>query len=402
MHEAHTRLWRLVRAAVAAIVAFGLLAGAAEAATTTYPSGGSSFDGDADGWTGSDASCAMTSGVSLSCSASTTYDASGRSLATDVDVTVNLLGLFSGSAVWTSPAFTIPADANVTGASLAFDAAFAAGGLVNLGLTSQIDVRLVDETDAGTTPAATVMLDDRDATLAPQGGALPAGAIEAGHTYRLVFRTTTSSSLSSIGLLGSARTSVDDVMLDVTSADPPAAGGNPSGGGIGGGSGGSGAAAGSTTGGAVSGDGAGATSGAGGTRAAAVRRGGCTIVGTPRADRLVGTRGRDVICGLGGNDVLIGHGGSDTLIGGRGRDALLGGAGEDVLRGGPGADVLRGGAARDALLGGPGRDLLVGGPGGDVLRGGGGRDRLLGGPGRDLARGTLRRDRLVGVERRRR
>ncbi|HEU4701595.1 MAG TPA: hypothetical protein VFS37_03860 [Conexibacter sp.] len=394
------RLRKLTHAAIAAIVAVGLLAGAAEAATTTYPSGGSAFEADADGWTGSDASCAMTSGVSVTCSASTAYDASARSLATDVTVTVNLLGLFSGSAVWTSPAFTIPADADVTDASLAFDAAFAAGGLVNLGLTSQIDVTLADETDAGTTPATTVVLDDRDATLAPQGGALPAGAIEAGHTYRLVFRTTTSSSVSSVGLLGRARTSVDDVMLDVTSADPPVGGGNPSGGGGGaGGTGGSGGSGGTTSG---ADSGAGAGSGAGGPRAAAVRRGGCTIVGTPRADRLVGTRGRDVICGLGGNDVLIGHGGDDTLIGGRGRDALLGGAGRDVLRGGPGADALRGGAERDTLLGGPARDLLVGGLGDDILRGGGGGDRLLGGPGRDLARGTLRRDRLMGVERRRR
>lgn len=389
MHGAHMRAWKLVCAAVAAIAAFALLAGAAEAATTTYPSGGSSFDADADGWTGSDASCAMTSGVSVTCSASTAYDAGGGSLATDVDVTVNVLGLFSGSAVWTSPAFTIPAGMNVTGSSLAFDAAFAAGGLLNLGLASQLDVTLADQTDAGTTPVATVVLDDRDTTLAPQGGALPAGAIEGGHTYRLLVRTTTTSSLSSAGLLGSARTSLDDVALAVTSADPPVDDGGGTGDPTAGPAGGGGATGAGPAAPAI---------GAGGTRTASVRRGACTLLGTPRADRLVGTRGRDVICGLGGNDVLIGLDGADTLIGGTGRDLLIGGAGRDVLRGGPGADVLRGGVGADALLGGPGRDLLVGGPGPDMLRGGGGGDRLLGGPGRDLARGTLRRDRVTGVE----
>lgn len=211
MRRAHARCWELVRAA------------------TTYPAGGSMFDGE--GWTGSDASCAMTGGVRSVCSGAAAYDASGRSLATDVDVAVNLLGLFSGSAVWTSPAFAIPADADVTGATLMFD--------------------------------------------------------------------------------------------------PPAGGG-------GGGSG------------------------------LPVRRARCTIVGTRRADRLVGTRRRDVICGLGGNDTLVGLGGNDVLIGG------------------PGRDVLRGGASRD------------------LLRGGSGEDRRLGGAGRDVVRGTLRHDRVAGVELRRR
>jgi len=85
----------------------------------------------------------------------------------------------------------------------------------------------------------------------------------------------------------------------------------------------------------------------------------CTIVGTPRADRLVGTPRRDVICGRGGNDVIIGAGGGDLLIGGRGADTIEGRAGRDRLVGGAGDDVLDGGAAADDLNGGAGANVCT-------------------------------------------
>jgi hypothetical protein len=240
---------------------------AAGAATTTYPAGASTFAADAQGWTGSDASCAMTTGVSVLCSASTAYDPTGGNpggaLATNIDVTLNVLGLFSGSAVWSSPSFAIPADASVTGAALGFDAAFAAGGLLNLGLTSQLDVVLADLTDAGATTVSSVLLDDRDTAFAAQGGALPAGAIEPGHSYRLVVTTRTTSTVSSLGVLGRASTRFDNVALDVTTADP-AGGGGGGGGGAGGGGSGGGGAGGGDTGGGGGGGGGGAPGGGGG------------------------------------------------------------------------------------------------------------------------------------------
>ncbi|HEX7292212.1 MAG TPA: hypothetical protein VF250_13900 [Conexibacter sp.] len=394
-------LTRAARAALAAIGTLAACAAPAVGATTTYPAGGSGFDAGPDGWTVSDTSCGMTGGVSVVCSTGGSYDAiggnPGGALSTNVDVTVNALGLFAAAATWTSPSFDVPAGAQVTGVAFAFDAALATGGLVALGLAGDVQATLSDVTATSTTALPGVALDGRSAAFATAGGSVPAGALVPGHSYRIVLRTAIASSLTSLGVLGRASARLDNVGLDVTSADPPAggSGGGGAGGdaGAGGGSG-SGAGVGTGTGGAGSGSGAAA--------AVVPGRGGCTIVGTPRADRLVGTRGRDVICGLGGNDVVLGRGGADTLIGGTGRDVLLGGGGPDVLRGGPGGDALRGGAGRDALLGGPGRDLLVGGLGADILRGGGGGDRLLGGPGRDVARGTLRRDRVTGVERRRR
>ncbi len=102
------------------------------------------------------------------------------------------------------------------------------------------------------------------------------------------------------------------------------------------------------------------TTGALGADWAVATSDGCTISGTPRADRLVGTDGPDVICGLGGNDTVFGRAGDDVIIGGDGRDTLTGGAGADVLRGGAqsdrllGVDGVRG---NDKLLGEQGHDV---------------------------------------------
>jgi Ca2+-binding RTX toxin-like protein len=116
----------------------------------------------------------------------------------------------------------------------------------------------------------------------------------------------------------------------------------------------------------------------------------CTVIGTPRADRILGTSGNDVICGLGGNDVLDGNGGNDVLKAGPGRDLLNGGNGNDLLFGGPGADKLQGDHGRDVLFGGAGNDTFF------VWDGF--ADRVDGGDGTDRAwRDKL--DRVVGVER---
>ncbi|MGH2694301.1 MAG: calcium-binding protein [Actinomycetota bacterium] len=85
-------------------------------------------------------------------------------------------------------------------------------------------------------------------------------------------------------------------------------------------------------------------------------KGGCTVSGTSRGERLRGTSGRDVICGGGGNDTLIGRGGNDKLRGGRGNDDIFGNSGRDRLFGNAGRDLLNGGRGDDRCKGGPGRD----------------------------------------------
>ena len=107
----------------------------------------------------------------------------------------------------------------------------------------------------------------------------------------------------------------------------------------------------------------------------------CTIVGTPRNDKLTGTSKNDVICGLGGNDTIIGGTGTDTIDGGTGNDTLLGGKGNDTLLGGPGNDKLYGESEPDTLNGGAGNDTLNGGAGNDTLDGGPGANYYNGGLG---------------------
>lgn len=76
----------------------------------------------------------------------------------------------------------------------------------------------------------------------------------------------------------------------------------------------------------------------------------CTIIGTPRSQRMEGTHRAETICALSGNDKVLGKDGNDKLVGGPGRDLLMGGEGNDVLTGGPGV-------GRNVLDGGPGHDV---------------------------------------------
>jgi Ca2+-binding RTX toxin-like protein len=86
----------------------------------------------------------------------------------------------------------------------------------------------------------------------------------------------------------------------------------------------------------------------------------CTIVGTPRGERLTGTTGRDTICALGGPDKVNGQLASDKMRGGGGSDRIKDTAGRDKLYGQGGRDWLN---ARDAHR----RDLLVGGAKRDTI-----------------------------------
>ena len=98
---------------------------------------------------------------------------------------------------------------------------------------------------------------------------------------------------------------------------------------------------------------------------------GCTITGTPGADRLRGTRRADVICGLGGDDRIDGRGGGDAIFGDAGADVVSGGSGADSLYGGDGDDDLSGDGGDDVLSGGAGADALTGDRGEDTEEQGG-------------------------------
>jgi len=97
---------------VAGLVAVSLvLIVAGQARAAVYPSGGSTFSGNAEGWkTAQPPACNIDSGGL--CSATAGYDgANGNpagSLAATTTVAVNFGGLFKSTAVFESPNFTVP------------------------------------------------------------------------------------------------------------------------------------------------------------------------------------------------------------------------------------------------------------------------------------------------------
>jgi Ca2+-binding RTX toxin-like protein len=409
------------KAGMLALAAALVAAAPAQAATTQYPSGGSHFVGDPESWTGSGAACDGTGGAI--CSTSTVWDSTAGNPAGSITmrmaVTLNVLNTFTGTGIWTSPVFTVPAGQSVTGATFAYDRQLAGGSLLTLGPESHVTVALADE--AGGAPA-TLLEDDlttANGSFATAGQGVSAGAVVPGHSYRLRITTETTTSSLSFGLTGQDNTRFDNVVLAIDQS---------SGGGGGGGGGDDGTAT------PIVSDGVTvvktfrsdtqisalfkrfdeATLVGSGPGGSLIPRDLCTIVGTSGADRIKGTSGNDVICGLGGNDVVDGAGGVDIVDGGKGRDRLSGGSGGDKLIGLAGNDRLNGNAGNDRVGGGAGHDRLLGAAGKDLLSARDGvRDSVSGGAGRDrakvdrLARGArrtkaaLRRtDRVHGVERR--
>jgi Putative glucoamylase/RTX calcium-binding nonapeptide repeat (4 copies)/Protein of unknown function (DUF3131) len=80
---------------------------------------------------------------------------------------------------------------------------------------------------------------------------------------------------------------------------------------------------------------------------------GCTITGTPGADKLRGTRGDDVICAGEGDDRVEARSGDDAVFGDGGDDRIDGDGGDDTLYGGAGRDRLDGGSGWDVTSEGP-------------------------------------------------
>jgi Ca2+-binding RTX toxin-like protein len=395
-----------------AITAALTAAGPAGAAVSKFPAGGSDFAVDAQGWTGSQSSCEVPS--SLVCSASTPYESGvgspAGSISTRVDLTVNLLGLLEGSGTWTSPAFTVPAGAAVTGASFEYRRQLDPGGLLDLTPRSDVAVSLVDQTTGNTATLLKEQLGTGVTTFAKRGVGAPEGALVAGHTYRVRIATTTTTTVARLGVLGQTNTRFDDVALAIQQGSDGSDGDSDGGGG--------GTTPMVSPGVTISSDALSTSQinalfgrfnentevgpGPGGSLVPVAR---CTIVGTPSADRIKGTLGNDVICGLGGNDVINGAGGIDIIDGANGRDRLKGSSasdkiialrGNDRIVGNAGNDRLGGGAGRDRVTGSAGADRIGGGSSNDTVTGSGGRDRLNAGKGRDRLNGGKGGDRILG------
>ena len=72
--------------------------------------------------------------------------------------------------------------------------------------------------------------------------------------------------------------------------------------------------------------------------------------GTNYNDYLGGTEGSNQLMGADGNDTMNGKAGNDKLYGGEGADKIAGGAGADKIAGDRGGDQLAGGADRDTFI----------------------------------------------------
>lgn len=198
-----------------------------QASAATYPGGGSTFTGGAEGWTVT-AKC-PTIPAPL-CVATGSYDATAGnpsgSLADKTEIAVGLLGLFTAEAAEVSPTFT----ATESGAgSLGLERQFENAELASLTPTVEYTANLVDKTDGSKQKAFSETVGA--AAFAPKQGPV---ALVAGHSYAIEVDATTKSSLASVGLTGSVTFRLDNVAV-TGSGGSGNGGGNGGNGGNGGG-----------------------------------------------------------------------------------------------------------------------------------------------------------------------
>jgi hypothetical protein len=214
-----------------------------QASAAIYPGGGSTFTGSAEGWT-VDAKC-PTIPAPL-CTAGGAYDETAGnpsgSLADRTEIAVGLLGLFSATAVETSPTFT----AGESGEGvLALERQFENAELASLTPEVEYTANLVDKSNGAKQKAIAETVEGASG-FAPKSGPV---ALAAGHSYAIEIDATTKSSVVSVGLLGSATFRLDNVSVNGLGGGGARTNG---GGGGNGGNGGAGSNGGAGAGGGVS------------------------------------------------------------------------------------------------------------------------------------------------------
>lgn len=230
MQGAGNRARGFLIGACATVAVFCLLAVSARAAS--YPTaGGSTFSGGPEGWhTAGEPACNIgVLGTIGLCKASGAYDGDNGnpagSLKAETEVLVNLGGLFKATVAFESPDFKVGEGGS---ASLRLERQLASGNLLNLTPTATYKATLIDRT-AGTTTE--VLSDTVSGAGAGFAGKTGAATVVAGHTYALAIDSETSSSVASVGLLGSAALRFDNVRLTVGGSGGEGGGGGGGGGG---------------------------------------------------------------------------------------------------------------------------------------------------------------------------
>ncbi len=189
-----------------------------QASAATYPGGGSTFTGSAEGWKAT-STCKLLSALELPllCTATGAYDGTAGappgSFATATSIPLNLIGLFKSEVVAESPAFTA-----VSGGagSLGFSRAFTPGGLIGINPQFTYTVNLVDKTANAVEKVTSETLEGES----PFANKVAVLSLTAGHEYQVKIEATTSSSIASIGLLGGEAIGRFDNVV-VTGPDAP-------------------------------------------------------------------------------------------------------------------------------------------------------------------------------------
>jgi hypothetical protein len=190
---------------LALIVAAVMAVDGSTASAATYPPGGGTFSGSAEGWAKRSAECNV-----LLCSADAAYDgANGNppgSISESSSVTVSVLGLFKADATMESPDFNVGDGGTGT---LSLDRQFAPAGILELQGTVNYTASLVDKTAGTESKAISESVTGPSSFIAKSGPA----ALVAGHTYAIKIASTTTASLAGLGLIGTTAARFDNVVL---------------------------------------------------------------------------------------------------------------------------------------------------------------------------------------------
>jgi hypothetical protein len=183
-----------------------------QASAATYPNGGSSFTGGAEGWKVASAECKALGllEIAVLCgTAGTGYDgtvgAPAGSFADKAQIPVSALGLLKAAYIDESPAFTAAAGG---AGSLSLSRQFAPGGLASLTPTFTYSAFLVDKSTNTKQKAITETL-EAEAPFATKSGAV---SLTAGDTYVVQIEASTTAS-SLLGLLTETSSNFDNVVV---------------------------------------------------------------------------------------------------------------------------------------------------------------------------------------------
>lgn len=189
------------------LMALGLCTFAAQARAASYPAGGSTFAGSAEGWVVKSAACTVPLGL---CSAGGGYDGAAGdpagSFANTAQITLNVGGLFNATVATESPDFTVGSGGAGT---LTLQRQLVPGGLIALAPAVSYTATVVDKT-SGTEEQAVTESINAESGFTSKGGGV---TLVKGHTYAIKIDSVVKSTLASIGLLGQSTLRFDNIRL---------------------------------------------------------------------------------------------------------------------------------------------------------------------------------------------